>query len=115
MGVGRPWGVTLFWVLLCLVVPAAVFRIGMAVVDKVRPRPAGSHRTRTPATRRRPKRRGRTGTGAGRDATTAPGATTNAATTTDATTDATTAVLPWFTPDSAPSENRSRPTTKGQA
>lgn len=39
MGVGRPWGVTLFWVLLCLVVPAAVFRIGMAVVDKVRPRP----------------------------------------------------------------------------
>ncbi|WNE97006.1 hypothetical protein PS467_17545 [Streptomyces luomodiensis] len=36
--VGRPWGVTLFWVLLCVVVPAAVFRIGMAVVDKVRPR-----------------------------------------------------------------------------
>ncbi|MFD4177702.1 hypothetical protein [Streptomyces anulatus] len=118
-GVGRPWGVTLFWVLLCLVVPAAVFRIGMAVVDKVRPRPAGSHRTRTPATRRRPKRRGRTGTGAGRDATTAPGATkeatANAATTTEAATDATTAVLPWFTPDSAPSENRPRPTTKGQA
>ncbi|MFH9744648.1 hypothetical protein ACH4MN_09400 [Streptomyces anulatus] len=118
-GVGRPWGVTLFWVLLCLVVPAAVFRIGMAVVDKVRPRPVGSHRTRTPATRRSPKRRGRTGTGAGRDATTAPGvtteATTHAATTTNAatTTDATTAVLPWFTPDSAPSENR--PTTKGQA
>ncbi|WP_086771818.1 hypothetical protein, partial [Streptomyces bobili] len=27
-GVGRPWGVTLFWVLLCLVVPAAVFRVG---------------------------------------------------------------------------------------
>ncbi|WP_405190833.1 hypothetical protein OG473_24420 [Streptomyces anulatus] len=124
-GVGRPWGVTLFWVLLCLVVPAAVFRIGMAVVDKLRPRPVGSHRTRTPATRRRPKRRGRTGAGAGRDATTAPGATTeattNAAATTDATTnaatttDATTAVLPWFTPDSAPSENRPRPTTKGQA
>lgn len=122
-GVGRPWGVTLFWVLLCLVVPAAVFRIGMAVVDKVRPRPAGSHRTRTPATRRRPKRRGRTGASAGQNATTAPGATTeattNAATTTDAPTDATTAVLPWFTPDSAPSENRPRPrprpTTKGQA
>ncbi|MFJ1787953.1 hypothetical protein ACIOML_27065 [Streptomyces anulatus] len=116
-GVGRPWGVTLFWVLLCLVVPAAVFRIGMAVVDKVRPRPAGSHRPRTAVTRRRPKRSGRTG--AGLVATTAPGATTgattNAATTTDATTDATTAVLPWFTPDSAPSENRPRPTTKGQA
>ncbi|MFB7482348.1 hypothetical protein ACFUEM_27355 [Streptomyces anulatus] len=114
-GVGRPWGVTLFWVLLCLVVPAAVFRIGMAVVDKVRPRPAGSHRTRTPATRQRPKRRGRTGTGADRDATTAPGATTEATTNAATTTDATTAVLPWFTPDSAPSENRPRPTTKGQA
>ncbi|MFE7372611.1 hypothetical protein [Streptomyces anulatus] len=114
-GVGRPWGVTLFWVLLCLVVPAAVFRIGMAVVDKVRPRPAGSHRTRTPATRRRPKRRGRTGTGTGRDATTARGASTEATVNAAATTDATTAVLPWFTPDSAPSENRPRPTTKGQA
>ncbi|WKX74250.1 neocarzinostatin apoprotein domain-containing protein [Streptomyces sp. XD-27] len=44
--VGRPWGVTLFWVLLCVVVPAAVFRIGMAVVDRVRPRTAaGSART----------------------------------------------------------------------
>ncbi|MER7554033.1 hypothetical protein ABTX86_29095 [Streptomyces anulatus] len=114
-GVGRPWGVTLFWVLLCLVVPAAVFRIGMAVVDKVRPRPAGSHRTRTPATRRRPKRRGRTGTDTGRDATTARGASTEATVNAAATTDATTAVLPWFTPDSAPSENRPRPTTKGQA
>ncbi|MEU5370005.1 hypothetical protein ABZ362_13655 [Streptomyces sp. NPDC005951] len=94
-GVGRPWGVTLFWVLLCLVVPAAVFRIGMAVVDKVRPRPAGAHRLRRP---------------------TAPPAViakTNTNTTTNATT--TTAVLPWFTPDSAPSENRPRPTTKGQA
>ncbi|SCE01821.1 hypothetical protein GA0115253_1027329 [Streptomyces sp. Termitarium-T10T-6] len=94
MGVGRPWGVTLFWVLLCLVVPAAVFRIGMAVVDRVRPRPAGAHRMRRPAAPRR----------------TAP-------TSTDATTSttSTTAVLPWFTPDSAPSENRPRPTTKGQA
>ncbi|MEU6538305.1 neocarzinostatin apoprotein domain-containing protein [Streptomyces sp. NPDC047000] len=35
-GVGRPWGVTLFWILLCVVVPAAVFRAGMAVVDRVR-------------------------------------------------------------------------------
>ncbi|MFI1528545.1 hypothetical protein [Streptomyces griseus] len=112
-GVARPWGVTVFWVLLCLVVPAAVFRIGMAVVDKVRPRPAGAHRTRTPAARHRPERRGRTGVG--RDAATAPGATTEAATSAATTPDATTAVLPWFTPDSAPSENRSRPTTKGQA
>ncbi|MFI6141799.1 hypothetical protein ACIBCC_26830 [Streptomyces griseus] len=112
-GVGRPWGVTVFWVLLCLVVPAAVFRIGMAVVDKVRPRPAGVHRTRTPAARHRPERRGRTGVG--RDAATAPGATTEATTSAATTPHATTAVLPWFTPDSAPSENRSRPTTKGQA
>ncbi|MEV0640042.1 hypothetical protein AB0I77_34895 [Streptomyces sp. NPDC050619] len=43
-GVGRPWGVTLFWVLACLVVPAAVFRAGMAVVDRVRPRRAGAVR-----------------------------------------------------------------------
>lgn len=47
-GVGRPWGVTVFWILLCVVVPAAVFRAGMAVVDRVRPRRstgrAGRHR-----------------------------------------------------------------------
>ncbi|WP_431982889.1 neocarzinostatin apoprotein domain-containing protein [Streptomyces qinglanensis] len=36
--VGRPWGVTLFWVLLCLVVPLLVFRSGMLLVDRVRPR-----------------------------------------------------------------------------
>nr|WP_323451324.1 neocarzinostatin apoprotein domain-containing protein [Streptomyces sp. YSPA8] len=35
--VGRPWGVTAFWVLLALVAPAAVFRVGMAVVDHLRP------------------------------------------------------------------------------
>ncbi|WP_328910543.1 hypothetical protein OG230_14085 [Streptomyces sp. NBC_00234] len=87
--VGRPWGVTLFWILLCVVVPAAVFRIGMAVVDKVRPRPAAS-RPRLP--RHRPRRRMRA----------APPVSTT-----------TTASLPWFTPDSAPSENR--PTTKGHS
>ncbi|MEU3189970.1 hypothetical protein ABZ686_04885 [Streptomyces sp. NPDC006992] len=36
--VGRPWGVTLFWALLCLVVPLLVFRLGMLIVDRVRPR-----------------------------------------------------------------------------
>ncbi|MFJ2772209.1 hypothetical protein [Streptomyces sp. NPDC087300] len=41
-GVGRPWGVTVFWILLCVVVPGAVFRIGMVVVDRLRP-----HRRRT--------------------------------------------------------------------
>jgi hypothetical protein len=38
--VGRPWGVTLFWLLLCVVVPSALFRIGMAVVNRLRPRTA---------------------------------------------------------------------------
>lgn len=51
-GVGRPWGVTVFWILLCVVVPAAVFRVGMAVVDRVRPRRstgrAGRHRELRP-------------------------------------------------------------------
>ncbi|PNE31934.1 hypothetical protein AF335_21695 [Streptomyces eurocidicus] len=37
--VSRPWGVTLFWILLGLVVPAGLFRAGMAVVDRLRPGP----------------------------------------------------------------------------
>ncbi|MYY85924.1 MULTISPECIES: hypothetical protein [Streptomyces] len=44
-GVGRPWGVTLFWILLCVVVPAAVFRVGMAVVDRLRPNRRGTSRS----------------------------------------------------------------------
>nr|WP_260848887.1 neocarzinostatin apoprotein domain-containing protein [Streptomyces sp. SLBN-118] len=89
-GVGRPWGVTVFWILLAVVVPAAVFRIGMAVVDRVRPgaRPRGGGRHRTVSLRRPPN----------------PG---------PRSTTTTTAALPWFTPDSAPSENRS--TTKGHS
>ncbi|MER6913089.1 hypothetical protein ABT354_15580 [Streptomyces sp. NPDC000594] len=35
--VARPWGVTAFWVLLAVVGSAALFRVGMAVVDLVRP------------------------------------------------------------------------------
>lgn len=101
-GVGRPWGVTLFWVLLSVVVPAAVFRIGMAVVDKVRPvRPV---RPRTPG-RHRPAR--------------LPARTPREEA-------AATPALPWFTPDtapgphapiSAPSQHHSRnsPTTKGNS
>ncbi|MFJ8140457.1 hypothetical protein [Streptomyces sp. NPDC096013] len=89
-GVGRPWGVTLFWVLLCVVVPAAVFRVGMAVVDRLRPRKAarstGPPRHRAlhmPAqvTLRMPK----FGT-ADPSREDAP----------------TTSTLPWFTPDSDP-------------
>ncbi|MFD3803567.1 hypothetical protein ACFWTC_08015 [Streptomyces sp. NPDC058619] len=120
-GVDRPYGVLLFWGLLLLVVPAAVFRVGMAVVDRVRPRAApagGRHRgagaadaavtarlPRIPAVRRpaRPDR------GEPEPPPAPPPQTT-------------TAVLPWFTPDSAPetapqtsapSENRS--TTKGHS
>ncbi|MEW2611932.1 hypothetical protein AB0937_17365 [Streptomyces sp. NPDC047880] len=40
-GVGRPWGVTLFWGLVLLVVPAALFRAGLAVIDHLRPRRPG--------------------------------------------------------------------------
>ncbi|MDI3409153.1 hypothetical protein QIS96_35715 [Streptomyces sp. B-S-A6] len=97
--VGRPWGVTLFWILLCLVVPAAVFRIGMAVVDRVRPRAArsGGHRARrvrelTQARLSGGRARKRTPRGAAAAGAEAAAERTNT----------TTATLPWFTPDSAP-------------
>ncbi|WP_432047376.1 hypothetical protein [Streptomyces asiaticus] len=77
--VGRPWGVTLFWVLLCVVVSATVFRIGMAVVDKVRPRTA---RTAPPPPPFPPSPPSPSSGPAAADG--APPA------------------LPWFTPDTAP-------------
>ncbi|MFF2013461.1 hypothetical protein ACFVWY_30960 [Streptomyces sp. NPDC058195] len=118
-GVGRPWGVTLFWVLLCLVVPAAVFRIGMAIVDKVRPRAARpAKRTRKPPAKRTPKPGRERGPGRGPqhgpehgaapDRPTGPGGGSGPA----GSPATTTAALPWFTPDSAPSENRP---TKGHS
>ncbi|MFI1764389.1 hypothetical protein ACH41H_20395 [Streptomyces sp. NPDC020800] len=79
-GVGRPWGVTLFWILLCLVVPAAVFRAGMAVVDRVRPRRPGGVRHRRLARPALRLPRSRT-----------PGLPPEP-----------TPTLPWFSPDSAP-------------
>jgi hypothetical protein len=80
-GVGRPWGVTLFWILLCLVVPAALFRAGMAVVDRVRPRAGGvRHRKLTRPALRLPRSR-----------TPGPGPEPEP-----------TPTLPWFTPESAP-------------
>ncbi|MGW8765313.1 hypothetical protein ACWGN5_22700 [Streptomyces sp. NPDC055815] len=100
-GVGRPWGVTLFWVLLAVVVPAALFRIGMAVVDRARPA-SGAGRAAAPRTRTRarPRRRAPARTPASAPA---PGD------------GETTAALPWFSPDSAPSApESSSPTTKGQ-
>ncbi|MET7455105.1 hypothetical protein ABZT03_25045 [Streptomyces sp. NPDC005574] len=81
-GVGRPWGVTLFWALLCLVVPAALFRVGMAVVDRVRPRRPGGVRHRGPRLSRLTVRM--------------PGSRSPAPE------PASPAVLPWFTPDSDP-------------
>lgn len=110
---------TLFWVLLCVVVPTAVFRIGMALVDRVRPRRAGGTRRHTagrthPAagTRAagRPPRAAGTGSRirnrtAGESSTDGPG------------TPGDSAALPWFTPDTAPSTTTSteRPTSKGSA
>ncbi|MEU9864633.1 hypothetical protein AB0D99_27530 [Streptomyces sp. NPDC047971] len=95
-GVGRPWGVTLFWLLLAVVVPAALFRVGMAVVDRVRP--GASAAARAGHRRRRALvRTPENGPAPERDETTS-----------------TTAVLPWFTPDSAPSApSEISPTTKG--
>lgn len=106
-GVGRPWGVTLFWILLCVVVPAAVFRAGMAVVDRMPRGPVrrAAHRRglRPPGlTLRLPK------PGAGPRV---PSARTRS-------------TLPWFTPDadpgtaangrlSAPQENSPTTPTKG--
>ncbi|MFD0150231.1 neocarzinostatin apoprotein domain-containing protein [Streptomyces sp. NPDC055721] len=107
-GVGRPWGVTLFWVLLAVVVPAALFRIGMAVVDRTRPaagRPAHGRSAGRPAARlpRTAALRRRT-----RASVPAPA-------TGEARDDEPTTVLPWFSPDSAPSAPESSPTTKGHA
>lgn len=120
-GVDRPYGVVLFWGLLLLVIPAAVFRTGMAVVDRVRPRtgpPGGRHRgtkaldAAAAATARLPKVPAVRGPAPDRSGQPERSPQT------------TTAVLPWFTPDtapgddappqaSAPSENR--PTTKGHS
>ncbi|MEU9718468.1 neocarzinostatin apoprotein domain-containing protein [Streptomyces sp. NPDC047976] len=47
-GVDRPYGVLLFWGLLLVVVPTALFRAGMAVVDRVRPRAGAPGRHRGP-------------------------------------------------------------------
>ncbi|MER5181713.1 hypothetical protein ABT009_25715 [Streptomyces sp. NPDC002896] len=136
-GVGRPWGVTLFWILLFVVVPSAVFRIGMAIVDRIRPRAPGGggrHRgvhllditvrlprlglQRTPSGPPSATGTASTGTWVGRPRTEeAGGGPAPTATTT----------LPWFTPDtdpgapagrlSAPSElsapPQNSPTTKG--
>ncbi|MEV5597261.1 hypothetical protein [Streptomyces sp. NPDC052496] len=112
-GVGRPWGVTLFWVLLCAVVPAAVFRIGMAVVDRVRPRPGAARtkrRTGARAVPRAPRRTAAAGRHRGTRAP-APRAEPAAGPAGPAAQDGdTAATLPWFTPDTAPSATTAPPT-----
>ncbi|MER6415904.1 hypothetical protein ABT273_33410 [Streptomyces humidus] len=84
-GVGRPWGVTLFWILLCLVVPAAVFRAGLAVVDRVRPRRPARRPSRAAASAPVLGRRRSTGARTPQAGAPAPNTT-----------------LPWFTPDTGP-------------
>ncbi|MFE9572046.1 hypothetical protein ACFYMW_26535 [Streptomyces sp. NPDC006692] len=117
-GVDRPWGVTLFWILLCLVVPAAVFRIGMAVVDRLRPREghrANPGRHRGAQLREVALKMPKSARGPGATAPAAPAEPEPSA----AAPPPATAALPWFTPDSAPSENHPtrpyRPTTKGNS
>ncbi|MER6013405.1 hypothetical protein [Streptomyces bluensis] len=128
-GVGRPWGVTLFWILLAVVVPAAVFRVGMAVVDHVRPRArvSGRHRgLRMPELRVRllgpVPRRASTDSRPTAQQTEPSG---HSAASPAGATSRTTSTLPWFSPDtdpgtaaagqlSAPKENGSTtPTRKG--
>ncbi|MEU6226155.1 hypothetical protein [Streptomyces sp. NPDC047042] len=92
-GVGRPWGVTLFWALAAIVVPAAVFRVGMAVVDRVRPRGPGGQQSagRPGRASRKPEltlRMPRLGARADRDRPRPAPAASSA--------------LPWFTPDADP-------------
>ncbi|WP_329384735.1 hypothetical protein OG625_23880 [Streptomyces sp. NBC_01351] len=118
-GVDRPYGVLVFWGLLLLVIPAALFRIGMAVVDKVRPRetPAGGRHRGVPpespaaVTTRLPRIPSLRGPARAASGPPEPSPQT------------TTAVLPWFTPDSAPgtaqqsarqsAPSEDHPTTKG--
>ncbi|MEV5979302.1 hypothetical protein [Streptomyces sp. NPDC052114] len=107
-GVGRPWGVTLFWILLCVVVPAAVFRIGMAVVDRLRPHrrraaPAGRHRGGglSELAGKLPGLRLPQGALAADDRARAPRTPRTKPSGTPGTTEST-ASLPWFTPDTDP-------------
>ncbi|MFJ5547682.1 neocarzinostatin apoprotein domain-containing protein [Streptomyces sp. NPDC093225] len=107
-GVDRPYGVTLFWILLCVVVPAGLFRIGMAVVDRVRPRGGGTYAAPAPyadgpaATGPAGRRRAPADDGAAAVTAKLPRVPGPPARRAARDTRTTTAVLPWFTPDTAP-------------
>ncbi|NGO47924.1 hypothetical protein [Streptomyces ureilyticus] len=107
-GVGRPWGVTLFWILLFVVVPAAVFRIGMAVVDRVRPqgrsRPAGrwGSRPRSGGGHAGPRRSLRLPEVTVRMPKLSFSSTASSPHADADSDNRTNPTLPWFTPDSAP-------------
>ncbi|MGW8374631.1 neocarzinostatin apoprotein domain-containing protein [Streptomyces sp. ODS28] len=109
--VGRPWGVTLFWVLLCVVVPAAVFRAGMAVVDRLRPRRPGQIVTGEPRPgSERPRGRARTGFGRGKSS----GAREHPVRGGESSPSGGGA-LPWFTPDTLDAAPRTRRTGAGES
>ncbi|WP_251019397.1 hypothetical protein [Streptomyces sp. ISL-11] len=101
--VSRPWGVTLFWILLCVVVPVGLYRAGMAVVDRFRPRTGSTapvrRRARTAAARTPAARTPANRTPAAR---TEPSASGEGGGT-----------LPWFTPDAMPATRREDPGEPG--
>ncbi|TFE47978.1 hypothetical protein E3E14_19095 [Streptomyces sp. ICN441] len=111
-GVGRPWGVTLFWVLLAVVVPVALFRIGMAVVDRVRPRQPGRHRAGHPVAPRADPADSTTRDDGGSAVSTTRDDGGSAVSTTQDGGPGTTASPPRYAPDSAPPEDR--PTPQGR-
>ncbi|MCX3063401.1 hypothetical protein [Streptomyces beihaiensis] len=122
-GVGRPWGVTLFWILLCVVVPAAVFRVGMAIVNKLSPRERHSRAhasggRRAAAARRLAERlAGRTvqlpRVRLPQEPPPAREGTARRPTASADRAHPTTTALPWFTPDSGPAAPEdTSPTTR---
>ncbi|MFJ5777751.1 hypothetical protein [Streptomyces sp. NPDC093094] len=91
--VSRPWGVTLFRVLACLVVPAALFRAGTVLVDRVRP-PGAARRRGGPRLPRLPVPH--------LSAPRSHAARPRAPCPSSGAPDPASPTLPWFTPDAGP-------------